>query len=201
MLGSRCRLINSLAPSGTIWKYRTLSSLVQVMICCLKALEMFKISICNIHFKITATSHGWQWVNRSDSQCRFDRSVCLSILKSAKVSVPFRCQGVVSLTFHELSKIFSWNLCIAEIILLFRISSWNFVRVPKAMLWSHVQSFSLKFSPWMWFLALYIFARLFWRARETLVKQTPILCIYKTWTWLLLCLQMISTQVDPTSHQ
>ena len=25
----------------------------------------------------------------------------------------------------------------------------------------------------MWFLALYIFARLFWRARETLVKQPP----------------------------
>ena len=56
-------------------------------------------------------------------------------------------QGVVSLTFHELSKIFSWNFCIAEILLLMRISSWNFVRVPKAMLWAHVQSFSLKFSP------------------------------------------------------
>ena len=26
---------------------------------------------------------------------------------------------------------------------------------------------------WMWFLALYIFARLFWRAHETLVKQHP----------------------------
>ena len=54
-----------------------------------------------------------------------------------------------------------------------RISSWNLVRVPKAMLWAHVQSFSLKFSPYMWLLALYIFARLFWRARETLVKQPP----------------------------
>ena len=54
-----------------------------------------------------------------------------------------------------------------------RISSWNYVRVPKAWLWAHVQSFSLKFSPWTWFLALCIFARLFWRARETLVKQPP----------------------------
>ena len=54
--------------------------------------------------------------------------------------------GVVSLTFRELSKIFSRNLCIAEIVLLMRISSRNFVRVPKAMLWAHIQSFSLKFS-------------------------------------------------------
>ena len=41
-------------------------------------------------------------------------------------------QGVVSLTFRELSKILSRNLCIAEIVLVIRISSWNFVRVPKA---------------------------------------------------------------------
>ena len=61
--------------------------------------------------------------------------------------------------------------------LLMRISSWNFVRVPKAMLWAHVQSFSLKFSLKMWFLTLYIFARLFWRAHKTLVKQPPgLLC-------------------------
>ena len=71
------------------------------------------------------------------------------------------------------SKIFSRNLCIAEIVVHMRISSWNFVRVPKAMLWAHVQSFSLSFSSSMWLLALYIFARLFWRDRETLVKQPP----------------------------
>ena len=35
--------------------------------------------------------------------------------------------GVVSLTFCELSKIFSRNLCIAEFIVLLRISNWNFV--------------------------------------------------------------------------
>ena len=42
--------------------------------------------------------------------------------------------GCVSLTFYELSTILSGNLCITEIVLLIRISSWNFVRVPKAML-------------------------------------------------------------------
>ena len=45
--------------------------------------------------------------------------------------------------------------------LLMRISSWNFVRVHKAMLWAYVQRFSLKLSPIMRFLAVYIFARLF----------------------------------------
>ena len=82
-------------------------------------------------------------------------------------------QGVVSRTFRELSKIFSRNLCVVEIALPMSISSWNFVRVPKAKLWTHVHSFSLKLSPQIWLLALYIFARLFWRARETLVKQPP----------------------------
>ena len=55
--------------------------------------------------------------------------------------------GVVSLTFRKLFKIFSRDLYIAEIIVLMRISCWNFVCVPKAMLSAHVQSFSLKFSP------------------------------------------------------
>ena len=59
----------------------------------------------------------------------------------------------VSLTFRKLSKVFSRNLCIAEIVLVMRISSWNFVRVPKAMLWAHIQSFDLKFSPYIRFLA------------------------------------------------
>ena len=83
-----------------------------------------------------------------------------------------RALGVVSLKFCELSKITSRNLCIAEVVLLMSNSSWNFIRVPQALLTAHVQRFSLKFSPQMWMLALYIFARLFWRARETLVKQS-----------------------------
>ena len=52
--------------------------------------------------------------------------------------------GVISLTFRELSKIFSWNLCIADIIVLLRISSWNFVRVPKAMLLGTRTKFQLE---------------------------------------------------------
>ena len=86
-----------------------------------------------------------------------------------QITISSGCQcgqmGGVSLTFHELSKIFSQNLCITEIVFM-RIPSQNFVRVPKAMLWAHTQSFSLKFSLQMWFLALYIFTRLFWRAKH-----------------------------------
>ena len=82
-------------------------------------------------------------------------------------------QGVISLTFGELSKVFSWNLCIAEIVVLMRISSWNFVSVPKAWLWAHVQSFSLKFYPSMWFPVLCIFARLFWESSRNVSETTP----------------------------
>ena len=81
--------------------------------------------------------------------------------------------GGVSLTFCQLCKIFSLNLCIADFVLRMRIRGWNVLRVPKAMLWTHVQSFSFKFSPYMWFLELYIFARLFSIARETLMKPHP----------------------------
>ena len=45
-----------------------------------------------------------------------------------------KCQGDVSLTFHELSKIFSRNLYITKIVLLMRISSWKCARVPKAQI-------------------------------------------------------------------
>ena len=55
-----------------------------------------------------------------------------------------RSQGAVSLTFRDLFKIISRKYAITFILI---ISSWNFVRVPKAWLWTHVQSFSLK-SPW-----------------------------------------------------
>ena len=40
-------------------------------------------------------------------------------------------------------------------------------------LWAHIQSFSLKFSPYMLIVILYFFARLFWGAREMLLKQSP----------------------------
>ena len=85
-----------------------------------------------------------------------------------------RDQGVVSQTYHELAKIISWKYTTPEITFMVKISSWNFVRVPKAWLWAHVQSFSLKFSSQVLFLRYTHFERIFWRARETLVKQPPV---------------------------
>ena len=60
-------------------------------------------------------------------------------------------QGVVSLTFRELSNIISRNLCTAEIVLLILLEfqAKTLYVCPKpcfGMLWAHVQSFSLKFS-------------------------------------------------------
>ena len=75
--------------------------------------------------------------------CNLSRKSCITHTELTHT----RQLGAVSLTFRELSKIFSRNLCIEEIVLLVRISSWNFVCVPKAMLWAHIQSFGLKFSP------------------------------------------------------
>ena len=62
-------------------------------------------------------------------------------------------------------------LCIAEIVLLMRISSWNFVHVSKAMFCAHIQSFTLKFSPEMWFLALCIFREIILESSWNVVKQ------------------------------
>ena len=83
------------------------------------------------------------------------------------------CQGVVSLTFRELPKIFSRKYTTPEITFMVRISIWKFVRVPKARLWALLQSFSLKFSSQVPFVQYTNFERSFWRARETLVKQPP----------------------------
>ena len=55
-------------------------------------------------------------------------------------------QGVVWLKFGELSKIISWKYTMPAITFMARISSWNFVHVPKAWFWAHEQSFSLKCS-------------------------------------------------------
>ena len=54
--------------------------------------------------------------------------------------------GVVSLTFRELFKIISRKYTMPKITFMLRISTPDFERVPKAWLWAHVQSFSLKFS-------------------------------------------------------
>ena len=84
-----------------------------------------------------------------------------------------RVQWAVSLTFRKLPKIFSRKYTTPEITFMVRISIWKCVRVPKARLWAHVQSFSLKFSSQVLFVEYTNFERIFWRARETLVKQPP----------------------------
>ena len=82
-------------------------------------------------------------------------------------AISARQQGVVSLTLHELAKIISRKYTTPEITFMVRNSSWNFVCVPKAWLWSHLQSFSLKLSSQVLFLRYIHFERIFWRARET----------------------------------
>ena len=47
-------------------------------------------------------------------------------------------QGGVSLTFREHSKIISRKYTMPEITFMVRISSWNFLRVPRALLWAYV---------------------------------------------------------------
>ena len=77
-----------------------------------------------------------------------------------------------------------------------RISSWNFVRVPKAWLWAHVQSFSLKFASQVLFLQYTNFERIFWRAREMLVKQPP-----GNISWAsVLVVDYTTTNVERVSH-
>ena len=68
--------------------------------------------------------------------------------------------GVFHQCFQSSPK-YSLEICVLQKSYFMRSSSWYFARVPKAILWEHVQSFSLKFSPYMWFLALTISARLF----------------------------------------
>ena len=96
--------------------------------------------------------------------------------------------GVVSLTFRELSKIISRKYTTPKITFTVRISSWKFVRVPKAWPWAHVQSFSLKFSEEVQLLQCTNFERMSWRARETLVKQPPGCCklrLYHQCNWMM----------------
>ena len=71
-----------------------------------------------------------------------------------------------------------------------RISIWNFIRVLNAWLWAHVQYLSLKFSEEVRFLIYTNFERIYWKARETLVKHPPDLwffCLYSGWPLLGLC--------------
>ena len=54
------------------------------------------------------------------------------------------------------------------------LSNWNCVLVPKARLWAHVYSLSLKFSWEVRFLQYTHFERIFWWARETLAKHSKL---------------------------
>ena len=69
---------------------------------------------------------------------------CLQCISSGEAAVLY--QGAVSLTFRKLFKIISRKYAMPKITFILRISSWNFVHVPKTWLWAHVQSFSLKSS-------------------------------------------------------
>ena len=122
-------------------------------------------SLLSIHAVFSHALRTYSSRNRKQAQSQ----LCLWLT----CRVELACQGVVSLTFRELSKIISRKYTTPEITFTVRISSWNFVRVPKAWLWAHVQSFSLKFSSQVLFLQYTNFERIFWRARETLVKQPP----------------------------
>ena len=54
-----------------------------------------------------------------------------------------------------------------------RISSWNFVRVPKAWLWTHIQSVSLKFSWKLWFLQIHKFQENILESSRNVSETTP----------------------------
>ena len=99
--------------------------------------------------------------------------IYIIIAKNIRHLLKPRCLGVVSLAFRKLSKIISRKSTMLEITFRVRISSRNFVCVPKAWLWPHIQSFSLKLSLEVRFLRYTSFERIFWRAREMLMKQPP----------------------------
>ena len=79
--------------------------------------------------------------------------------------------GWCFITFREFSKIISRKYTMPAITLMVKISSGDFAHVSKALLWAHVQSFSLKPSWEVRFLQYTNFERKSWWARETLVKQ------------------------------
>ena len=83
-----------------------------------------------------------------------------------------KTRAVITLTICKL-----WNMSqqntMLEVTFMVRISIWIFVRIhmTKAWLWTQVQSFSQKLSWKVQFLQYTNFDRIFWKARETLVKQ------------------------------
>ena len=113
--------------------------------------RLYRLAVSPIHCWLLASTKTW---NTSA-----DKDLCRQIRAHWTHS---QSHGVVSLMFCKLLKIFSWNLCIAGMLLLMRISSLNFVHVYKASAWnSHHKCF-------FWYCAIpqdYF--------GETLVKQSP----------------------------
>ena len=76
------------------------------------------------------------------------RKHCKSVLAQSTAAPSFLTStgnasgGCFTNVLRALQK-FSRNLCIVQIVHVMRISSWNFVRVPKALFWAHVQIFTI----------------------------------------------------------
>ena len=93
--------------------------------------------------------HGGSHFYKSTS-CTWWYIIMLNILSTAESnnvrlylyqwSRPRGCFTTVSCALKTISR----NLCFAEIVLVMRISSSNYVHVHKAVLWAHIQNFQLK---------------------------------------------------------
>ena len=75
--------------------------------------------------------------------------------------------------FCELSKIFSRNLCITEIILLMRNSSWNFVHVPKAKALGTCTKFQLEILIINVISGIVYFRKIILESLQNISKTTP----------------------------
>ena len=82
-------------------------------------------------------------------------------------------QWLVSLMFCKLFKAISRNLCIAEIKLLMKIPSRNFVHKPKVWLWAHAYKISAQNSHHKCYLWHCIFSWDYFVVHETLARQPP----------------------------
>ena len=98
---------------------------------------------------------------------------------------PFMSSPKCSLEIFVLQKLY----------LLWEFQAETLYMCPKPLVWAHVQRVSSKLSLWMWFLVLYIFTGLFWRARGILVKKTQVPSITRSLAGTLLTLQLEALNV------
>ena len=134
-------------PSRPLWRHRNVTTEVWVSFKCifiqiLVAFWTLRQWVINE----PKCGHLWQFIDKFN-KCLFSmRGVCSEWRRKTQHRVFF------SLTFRELSKIISRKYTMPKITYMLRISSWNFVRAPKASPWAQVQRFSLKFSWDVWFM-------------------------------------------------